>query len=80
MEPEMERTQRNISPVQKMRILREHLIERVPASGVSDKHPIQLTLFYQWQKTFFEKRGTAFEVGRSPESCYLNRIRLRILP
>ena len=48
MEPEMERTRRNFSPEQKVNILREHLIERVPVSDVCDKHQIQPTLFYQW--------------------------------
>ena len=49
----MERTRRNFSPEQKVNILREHLIERVPVSDVCDKHQIQPTLFYRWQKTFF---------------------------
>ena len=62
----MERTRRNFSPEQKGNILREHLIERVPVSDVCDKHQIQPTLFYQWQKTFFEKGSAAFEAGRSP--------------
>ena len=62
----MERTRRNFSPEQKVNILREHLIERVPVSDVCDKHQIQPTLFYQWQKTFFEKGTAAFEGGRSP--------------
>jgi transposase-like protein len=66
MEPEMERTRRNFSPEQKGNILREHLIERVPVSDVCDKHQIQPTLFYQWQKTFFEKGSAAFGAECSP--------------
>ena len=61
MGPEMERTRRNFTPEQKVNILREHLIEHVPVSDVCDKHQIQPTLFYQWQKTFFEKGSAAFE-------------------
>jgi transposase-like protein len=49
MEPEMPRTRRNFSPAQKVNILREHLIERVPISDLCEKHQIQPTLFYQWQ-------------------------------
>lgn len=57
----MERTRRNFTPEQKVNILREHLIEHVPVSDVCDRHHIQPTLFYQWQKTFFEKGSAAFE-------------------
>jgi len=61
----MERTRRNFTAEQKVNILREHLVERLPVSEVCDKHQIQPTLFYQWQKTFFEKGSAAFESGRS---------------
>jgi transposase-like protein len=66
MDPEMERTRRHFTSEQKVNILREHLIGRVPVSDVCDKHQIQPTLFYQWQKTFFEKGSAAFECERSP--------------
>jgi transposase-like protein len=66
MEPEMERTRRHFTSEQKVNILREHLIEHVPVSDVCDKHQIHPTLFYQWQKTFFEKGSAAFDCGRSP--------------
>jgi transposase-like protein len=66
MEPDMKTTRRNFTPEQKVNILREHLIEHVPVSDVCDKHHIHPTLFYQWQKTFFEKGSAAFESGRSP--------------
>jgi transposase-like protein len=63
-EPTMERTRRNFTPQQKVSILREHLVEHVPVSDVCGKHQIQPTLFYHWQKIFFEKGGAAFEAGR----------------
>jgi transposase-like protein len=66
MEPEMERARRHFTSEQKVSILREHLIERVSVSDVCDKHQIHLTLFYQWQKSFFEKGSAAFDCGRSP--------------
>lgn len=62
----MEKTRRNFTPEQKVNILREHLVERVPVSDLCDKHHIHPTLFYQWQKTFFEKGTAAFECRRSP--------------
>jgi transposase len=66
MEPEMETPRRHYTPEQKVNILRQHLIERTPVSDLCDQHGIAPTLFYQWQKTFFEKGTAAFENGRSP--------------
>ena len=60
MEPDMETPRRHYTPEQKVNILRQHLIERTPVRGLCDQHGIAPTLFYQWQKTFFEK-GTAGE-------------------
>lgn len=66
MEPEMQTPRRHYTAEQKVNILREHLIERTPVSDLCDRHGIAPTLFYQWQKTFFEKGTAAFESGRSP--------------
>jgi len=50
----MEKTRRHCTPQQKVAILREHLVEHVPVSDLCDKHKLHPTLFYQWQKAFFE--------------------------
>lgn len=60
----MTRTRRNYSGAEKMVILREHLIERVPISGVCDKHGLQPTMFYGWQKKLFEEGAAIFEGGK----------------
>ena len=57
----MERQRRQFSGQEKVKILREHLLDKVPVSQVCEKHQIQPTLFYQWQKTFFENGTAAFE-------------------
>lgn len=51
---------RQFSPEQKIKILREHLLEKTPISEVCDKHQLTPTQFYQWQKTFFENGAAAF--------------------
>ena len=55
-----------------MAILREHLIEQVPVSDLCDKHKLHPTLFYQWQKAFFENGAAAFE-SRRPRSQSLSK-------
>ena len=50
----MEKTRRHFTPQQKVAILREHLVEQVPVSDLCDRYEVHPTLFYQWQKAFFE--------------------------
>jgi transposase len=53
---------RNFTPVQKVAILKEHLLEKIPVSEVCQKHNLQPTQFYKWQKQFFENGSKAFEI------------------
>ena len=72
----MEKTRRQFTPQQKVAILREHLVEHVPVSDLCDKHKLHPTLFYQWQKAFFENGAAAFEVGGpAPSLCPRKRVR-----
>ena len=38
-----------------------HLLERKPISEICEAEGIHPTLFYQWQKAFFENGAVAFE-------------------
>ena len=46
---------------EKVKILRRHLVEKVPVSDVCEEAGIQPTQFYRWQQTFFENGAAAFE-------------------
>ena len=52
---------RFLTPEQKMAIVREHLLEKVPVSTLVDKHKIHAVQFYQWQKQLFEEGAVVFE-------------------
>jgi transposase-like protein len=52
---------RRFSAEDKVRILRRHLVEKVPVSTLCDEQGIHPTLFYKWQKEFFENGAAAFE-------------------
>ena len=52
---------RKYSAQQKVAILREHLLEQVPVSDVCDRHGLNPTVFYRWQKQLFENGPAAFE-------------------
>ncbi|MGH9554566.1 MAG: transposase [Terriglobales bacterium] len=57
----MRKQRKSYSGAEKMAILREHLIERVPISEVCEKHGLQPTAFYAWQKKLFEGGAAVFE-------------------
>ena len=46
---------------EKVRILRLHLLEGKAVSDLCEQHKITPSLFYQWQRTFFENGMRAFE-------------------
>ena len=70
------RTRNRFTSQEKVAILRLHLLENTPVSDLCDKHGIRPTMFYRWQKEFFENGSAAFErrsgaptmarTGRSP--------------
>ena len=57
----MRKPRKNYTPVEKVAILRRHLIDRVPVSDLCDEFQLSPTLFYLWQKQFFENGASAFE-------------------
>ena len=50
-----------LTPAQKISIIREHLIEKVPVSELCEKHEISVVNFYNWQKQLFENGAAAFD-------------------
>ena len=52
------------SPPEIVAILRSHLLDKVPISDLCNKHSISPTLFYRWQKIFFENGQAAFAKDR----------------
>ncbi len=58
----MTRQRRHFSPEQKVALLRQHLVEKVTVSDICEKNGIAVTLFYSWQKVFFENGQAAFTV------------------
>ena len=48
---------RHFTGAEKVAILRRHLVEKVPVSDLCEEHGIHPTLFYRWQKDWFEQGG-----------------------
>lgn len=64
---------RRFAPEQKAAIIREHLVDRILVSDLCDKHGIQPTVFYRWQKEMFENLPGLFERGKDPRGASLER-------
>ena len=58
---------RQFQAVDKVNIIRQHLLEKRPISDLCDEYDIKPTQFYQWQKMFFENGAAAFETQKSTE-------------
>jgi transposase-like protein len=46
---------------EKVAMLRRHLLEQEPISKLGDELGLQPTVFYRWQKEFFENGAVAFQ-------------------
>ena len=55
------------SAEEKVAVLREVLVEKKTISEVCEKHDLQPSLFYYWQKQFFENGAAAFQHERDEE-------------
>ena len=62
----MKKQRKQYAPEEKVAILRRHLLEKVPISELCDKQGLQPTVFYRWQKEFFENGAAAFEKRARP--------------
>jgi transposase len=58
---------------EKVAILRKVLIERQAVSAVCEEHDLAPTLYYNWQKQFFENGAAAFTRDGSGEQRELER-------
>ena len=58
----MKKKQRkNYSAEEKVAILKQHLLEEKPISDICDQYNLHPTVFYRWQKEFFENGSLAFK-------------------
>lgn len=57
----MKKQRQKYSGEEKVKILRRHLVDHVPVSDLCDEYGFHPTVFYRWQKTFFENGAASFE-------------------
>ena len=57
----MRKKRKNYTAQEKVFILKRHLVDQVAISDLCDEYNLQPTVFYRWQKEFFENGAAAFE-------------------
>lgn len=63
----MKKPRKHYTAEEKVAILRRHLLEKEPISTLCDELGLQPTVFYRWQKEFFENGAAAFQVKGRPD-------------
>ena len=61
----MKKKRYNYTSEEKVIILKRHLIDKIPVSDICDQYNLQPTVFYRWQKEFFENGSAAFDTPKS---------------
>ncbi len=62
----MKNQRKNYTAEEKVAILRRHLLEKVPISDLCEELGLHPTMFYRWQKEFFENGAAAFQQKARP--------------
>ena len=57
----MKRERKHYTAEEKVAILRRHFLEKEPISDLCEEKGIHPTVFYRWQKEFFENGAAAFQ-------------------
>lgn len=74
-----QRERRHFSGEEKVKILRMHLVEGKAVSDLCEEHQISPSLFYQWQRTFFENGAKAFEGSRKNQKQTQAEAKIEVL-
>ena len=78
----MRKQRKHYTAEEKVAVLRRHLIDNEPVSKLCDQLVLQPTVFYRWQKEFFENGAAAFQTknrgSRQPEQERIARLEKKI--
>lgn len=69
----MKKKRTKYTPEQKVAILKKHLVDKVPLSDLCDEYDLHPTVFYRWQKMFFENGAAAFKNDKDSETSRLQK-------
>jgi transposase-like protein len=79
MEEDIMRKRHNYTPEEKVSILKRHLVDKILVSDLCDQYELSPTVFYRWQKQFFENGHTAFINNKRKSKLTLQERRIQEL-
>jgi transposase len=62
----MRKERKHYTAEEKVAVLRRHLLDKVAVSDLCEELGLQPTVFYRWQKEFFENGAAAFQSKERP--------------
>ncbi len=62
----MRKERKHYTAEEKVAVLRRHLLDKVPVSDLCEELSLKPTVFYRWQKEFFENGAAAFQAQERP--------------
>ena len=74
----MKRERRHWSAEDKTKLLRRHLIEKVPVSRICEEARLAPSLFHRWQEQLFLNAALALEGKRSQEQQRIEKLEQKI--
>ncbi len=74
----MKKPRKHYTAEEKVAILRRHLLEKEAISKLCDELGLQPTVFYRWQKEFFENGAAAFQ-GKGRVDHQAEQVRIEYL-
>lgn len=69
----MSKKRKNYTPEEKVRLLKKHLVNGIAVSQICEENQLQPTVFYRWQRQFFEQGAAAFKKDRNKERTRLEK-------
>ena len=63
----MKKQRKHYTAEQKVGILRRHLLEKVEVSDLCEELSVKPSIFYRWQREFFENGAAAFQQKGRPD-------------
>jgi transposase len=63
----MRKDRKHYTAEEKVALLRRHLLDKLPISDLCDELGLQPTVFYRWQKEFFDNGAATFQRKGRPD-------------
>jgi transposase-like protein len=63
-----QKPRRSYTAEQKAAILRRHFVDKIPVAQVCTENDLQPSVFYTWQKQFFDNAALVFQPSAAPRA------------